>query len=88
MSEAVFSQSGSNKEAVKAFYHLYSQAVATAHFLKRQEPSANILVAQEKEEDEEKNKLITFKKSCQRMLRASMRQKQIDLCWKSQKQVR
>lgn len=50
----MFPQSGSNKEAVKAFYHLYSRAAATAHFLKRQEPSANILTVQEKKEDEEK----------------------------------
>lgn len=32
-SEAVFSQSKSNTEAVEAFHHLYSQAAVTARFL-------------------------------------------------------
>lgn len=41
VSKAVFSQSESNKDAVKVFYHL-----------KRPESSANILTAQEKEDEE------------------------------------
>lgn len=52
--KAVFSQSKPNKETVEAFYHLYSQAAVTAYFLKRQEPSANILITHETK-DEKKN---------------------------------
>ncbi len=51
VAEAVCSLSKSNKEAAEALYHLHSQAAVTAHFLKRLQPTVNILITRERKRE-------------------------------------